>query len=274
MDPKYESLMIPPDIFDIIIDKYPTLDIDSDDGSSRWHFMNTLEHAYWYIVDYVIHSIINRENFFRAFINDLYYQRKNTYVNRGWITEWENWKRKCVVSGIALVTFTSGKWKVLMVRNKNGNYPHLSTTWPGGKPDSSDNTLWDQASREFFEETGIDLSKDSHLVTHILTNSRAVSFVLVIDERDPRLRCMKLDPREIHSAWWMPIDYDDIHIMKGKKCPVHIDDGLTYMGEQPASGFRKLRRLHDISCRQDNVQKYLSMDPWTMSAGNIEQVYN
>lgn len=76
MDPKYEPLLIPPDIFDIIINKYPTLDIDSDDGSSRWHFMNTLEHAYWYIVDYVIHSIINRENFFRAFINDLYYQRK------------------------------------------------------------------------------------------------------------------------------------------------------------------------------------------------------
>jgi ADP-ribose pyrophosphatase YjhB (NUDIX family) len=236
--------------------------------------MNAIEKSYWYIIDTLKYKSLDKRLFFKNFIHDLCVKIPSTVIDKSYIRGWEKWKKTCVVSGIALVSKMSGQYRVLMVKNKNTNYPHLSTTWPGGKPDLYDYTLWGQATREFYEEVGIDLRLDSHLVTHILTNVRAVSFVVVIDENDPRLNDIKLDAREIHSYEWLPITFNNIKIMRGKLCSSHIDDGHIYMGELPASGFRKLQKLNHIDHRQDVVDKYLYMNPWSITSGSIEQVSN
>src|SRR6266550_2471933 len=224
--------------------------------------MQNMEKAHWYYTDDLIPELhdlnlkpVEECEFYKSLLHVLVKLNVHPYYSPDrYMDEWQYWQKNCRVGSVAIVRQNpyTMQWETLVVKNYNKWFYQLNTTWPGGKADITDTTLWELATRELKEELDLDVTADKAKVVNVIYGQRATSFVLPLAYDDIRLTRLVKQNVEIHSFLWIPLSPDAIEVRLPTKERRDNTKGVQLVKENPPylcmawemkEAFEKLRKI-------------------------------
>lgn len=240
--------------------------------------MAALQRSYWHYSDILVPprkiQAISEELFYSSLLYYIASLGTDPFHSPSFYTsEWEVWLRFGMVGGATIVRQGPNGLEVLMVKCYKPQFSELSSTFPGGKADPTDKTLWDVMVREVQEEIQLDISTDRSSVVYVIQNKRVFNAVFVVDYHDERFSKLKMKAFEIKEIAWAPVFLDLSKIKPPAKLQ-HVstfEDGVVRNKSNP----KEFRMPRDFQGSYSILQSIASSGQLFASpAENVEYLLN